>query len=72
MKLFGVSVASLGLSGDCSVWCSLDLAIGTDSGAPGGSHSRCQQGFTYRGTDGEICGGSNNWGATDVEVWYPR
>ena len=29
---FGVSVASLGLSGDCSVWCSLDLAIGTDMG----------------------------------------
>ena len=32
----------------------------------------CTQGGTYRGTDGEICGGDGNWGATDVEVWYPR
>ena len=46
-----------------------DLSIGWDSGAPGGV---CQQGGTYRGTDGEICGGDYNWGATDVEVWYPR
>ena len=43
-----------------------------DSGAPGGSHGHCDQGITYRGTDGEICGGNYNWGATDVEVWYPR
>ena len=49
-----------------------DLRIGGDSGAPGGSDGSCHQGSTYRGTDGEICGGSNNWGATDVEVWYPR
>ena len=27
---FGTSVTSLGLSGDCSVWCSLTLAAGTD------------------------------------------
>jgi len=32
----------------------------------------CSQGGTYRGRDGEICGGDGNWGATDVEVWYPR
>ena len=31
----------------------------------------CSQGRTYRGTTGEICGGDSNWGATDVEVWYP-
>ena len=44
-----------------------DLAIQT----PGGSFGYCHQGGTYRGTDGEICGGDLNWGATDVEVWYP-
>ena len=50
-----------------------DLFIGGSSGAPGGSGGECHyQGATYRGTDGEICGGDNNWGATDVEVWYPR
>ena len=49
-----------------------DLAIGHTSGAPGGSTGACSQGSTYRGTDGEICGGENNWGATDGEVWYPR
>ena len=48
-----------------------DLRIG-NSGAPGGSSGYCDQGSTYRGTDGEICGGGKNWGATDVEVWYPR
>ena len=47
-----------------------DLRIGID-GAPGGLGS-CNQGGTYRGTEGEICGGRHNWGATDVEVWYPR
>ena len=47
-----------------------DLQIGT-RGAPGGSHGGCHQGDTYRGTSGEICGGTHNWGATDVEVWYP-
>ena len=49
-----------------------DLGIGLTSGAPGGSAGYCDQGTTYRGTDGEICGGTDNWGATDVEVWYPR
>ena len=49
-----------------------DLAIGTSGGAPGGGRGHCEQGHTYRGTDGEICGGTDNWGATDVEVWYPR
>ena len=49
-----------------------DLVIGWTSGAPGGSYGRCSQGGTYRGTEDEICGGYHNWGATDVEVWYPR
>eukprot|EP01045_Picozoa_sp_COSAG04_P032837 COSAG04_NODE_6571_length_1302_cov_3.160432_1_plen_129_part_00 len=48
-----------------------DLHIGVNGGAPGGSHGNCRQGGTYRGTDGEICGGKQNWGATAVEVWYP-
>ena len=47
-----------------------DLSIGY-IGAPGGEFAACNQGTTYRGTDGEICGGDANWGATDVEVWYP-
>ena len=54
-----------------------DLGIGRhdagrSSGAPGGSDGVCAQGYTYRGTVGEICGGDGNWGATGVEVWYPR
>ena len=49
-----------------------DLAIGQTGGAPAGSDGACYQSRTYRGTGGEICGGNNNWGATDVEVWYPR
>ena len=48
-----------------------DLRIGSTSGAPGW-RGECDQGGTYRGTDGEVCGGNRNWGATDVEVWYPR
>ena len=48
-----------------------DLRIGGISGAPGGN-GVCDQGHTYRGTLNEICGGDHNWGATDVEVWYPR
>ena len=49
-----------------------DLRIGF-TGAPGGSSDPvgCHQGHTYRGTTNEICGGDSNWGATDVEVWYP-
>ena len=51
-----------------------DLDIGGQ--CPTGGQCRplgdqCHQGRTYRGTDGEICGGGG-WGATHVEVWYPR
>ena len=52
-----------------------DLSIGYSGppgGQDGGSIAGCNQGGTYRGTEGEICGGGGNWGATDVEVWYPR
>ena len=50
-----------------------DLNIGKHiTGAPGGENGLCDQGSFYRGTHGEICGGYHNWGATDVEVWYPR
>ena len=49
-----------------------DLDIGGTSGAPGREHGHCAQGYTYRGTPSEICGGFEDWGATDVEVWYPR
>ena len=45
-------------------------------GGPGphepGYEGKCDQGDTYRGTKNEICGGDSNWGATDVEVWYPH
>ena len=47
------------------------LAIGATSAAPGGAHAYCGQGSTYHGMQGEVCGGTDNWGATDVEVWYP-
>ena len=39
--------------------------------AAGGTFGYCHQGHAYGGTDGEICGGTGNWGATNVEVWYP-
>ena len=51
---------------------SVSLCLSKGLGAPAGSGGICWQGATYRGTPGEICGGDNNWGATDVEVWYPR
>ena len=59
-------------AGSWPEWGHGDLTIGENSGAPGGSDGTCDQGITYRGTDGEICGGDFNWGETDVEVWYPR
>ena len=47
-----------------------DLVIGQTSGLPGFSFSSCDQ-VIYLADDDEICGGDGNWGATDVEVWYP-
>ncbi len=57
--------------GSWPMWGARDLDIGSD-GRPGGEHGACEQGDTYRGTHGEICGGYSNWGATAVGVWYPR
>ena len=53
-----------------------NLGFGYNSDAPGGGHGldgegECSQGGTYRGKPNEICGGDANWGATDLEVWYP-
>ena len=50
----------------------LSISSHTTGATPGGSNGYCSQGQTYDGTDGEICGGDGNWGATGVEVWYPR
>jgi hypothetical protein len=36
-----------------------------------GSNGDCNQGTTYAGAPNAVCGGSNNWGATEMEVWYP-
>ena len=54
-----------------NAWAGADLAIGWASGAPGELHGACDQGGTYEGTNGGICGGTENWGKTSVEVWYP-
>jgi hypothetical protein len=48
-----------------------ELGIGSDGGAPGGGNGFCKNGDTYGAADDLICGGRENWGATDVEVWYP-
>ena len=42
-----------------------------NSGPLGGSDAECYQGQTYAGSTNEICGGLNNWGATQLEVWRP-
>ena len=46
-----------------------DLAIGTNNGPPG-AYGYCDQGVTYRGSRNAACGGDNNWGHTDLEVWF--
>jgi hypothetical protein len=45
-----------------------DLWIGSDG--PPGTGGYCSQGTTYRGSDNAACGGFNNWGHTDLEVWF--
>ena len=47
-----------------------DLAMGFGNGAPGQNNGYCDQGYTYAGSDNEVCGGSYNWGRTDVEAWH--
>ena len=46
-----------------------DLDFG-NYGALGQSHAYCNQGNTYAGHYNDACGGDNNWGATEMEVWY--
>jgi hypothetical protein len=53
-----------------------DLMMGYNGnpsvGAPGGPpgvNAFCNQGHTYEGSPNEICGGSKNWGTTNVEIW---
>jgi hypothetical protein len=46
----------------------IDLLIGYDG--PPGDGGRCYQGTTYRGSPNAACGGNNNWGHTDLEVWF--
>ena len=35
-----------------------------------GNHGYCDQGWTYAGEMNAACGGRENWGATQMEVWY--
>eukprot|EP01046_Picozoa_sp_COSAG06_P009927 COSAG06_NODE_530_length_14570_cov_23.269435_18_plen_146_part_00 len=46
-----------------------DLDIGYDNGPPG-TGGYCSQGTTYRGSPDAACGGYQNWGHTDLEVWF--
>ena len=46
-----------------------DLRFGF-SGALGQDFALCDQGYTYAGETNDACGGHDNWGATEMEVWY--
>jgi hypothetical protein len=61
---FGSGVLSIGRNVQVP-----DLYIG-DSGPPG-TYGYCNQGGTYRGHPSAACGGYDNWGHTDLEVWRP-
>ena len=72
-----------GLAGDC-VKPHHMTSFGCESQSNSNRLGFCgqAQGNTYSGgaacssqgvcSSGPICGGDGNWGATDVEVWYPR
>eukprot|EP01046_Picozoa_sp_COSAG06_P013988 COSAG06_NODE_855_length_11931_cov_20.218813_12_plen_196_part_00 len=45
-----------------------DLRIGNDG--PPGTQGYCDQGYTYHGSTNAACGGHDNWGHTDLEVWF--
>ena len=48
--------------------------MGHDDGPLGGSSANsayCNQGHTYAGSPNQICGGHQNWAATQLEVWRP-
>ena len=59
---------------DWPFWGNGDLDIG-DGRHPVGQYGTCmpwgEGPSTYGVPVGGICGGDGNWGATDVEVWYP-
>ena len=42
--------------------------IGNNWYGPPGSGGYCE-GSTYHGVINEVCGGDQNWGHTDLEVW---
>ena len=61
------------------LWGGNDLSVGDSSTYPEGRHGtpggECPHGDTYEEKRPEtFCGdgGDGPWGATDVEVWYPR
>ena len=53
------------------IWGSDDLKFGF--GGALGNNGFCnrlhQPGYTYEGLGQEVCGGNNNWGPTEMEVW---
>ena len=48
---------------------SFDLSFGYHGAL--GVNGNCDQGTTYEGAPNAACGGRLNWGATEMEVWYP-
>ena len=46
-----------------------DLGFGAHGAL--GTNGFCNQGTTYAGAPNAACGGHGNWGATEMEVWYP-
>ena len=48
-----------------------DLHFGGYGPAALGANGHCDQGHTYAGAPNAACGGDHNWGATEMEVWYP-
>ena len=47
-----------------------DLVFGYSGALGQGDYARCHQGGTYAGETNDACGGHDNWGATEMEVWY--
>ena len=47
------------------------LSLGSNFHPPRGDRGYCNQGDTYAGSRNEICGGFQNWGATQLEIWRP-
>ena len=47
-----------------------DLVFGRYGALGQGRYAYCDQGYTYAGGTNDACGGHDNWGATEMEVWY--